>query len=233
MVKIIRVFWNDLGGWIPLDNIPDTPQYDETVFVWGEENLQEFINRGYDAILIRSDRGPGQMFNTSGTMFGRKLVAIDKGLMKFDEVLFLDWDCNFVKPMDENFRSMLDEKKTQIPIYSHNVPDPWNSSFKLEENVYLSSNAGFIYSRTPTLCQPLIHSALTKKIAPMVEEWSWNLYSNIANDIDSYIDNYLPRFGYGVSKDAIEPTHENYERQKKAWDYVDSKVTMDVYLKHT
>jgi hypothetical protein len=172
-------------------------------------------------------------FNDNGNQYGRKLLAIEAGLQEFGEVLFLDWDCNFIKPMDQAFLDMLAEKETQIPLYVHNQPDPFDSSAELAPEIYISSNFGFFYSRNPQIATDIIDMATAEDMFGCVEEWSWNILSGLKNDLLAYTQKHLPRFGHGVSDTAIAPDHPNRNRQQAAWNWVEQRFNMDIYLEHT
>jgi hypothetical protein len=232
-MQVIRAVWNPVtwdgqsSSQSYMDVVPQTPAYNEVVYVWEQSNKDALDALGYQTRLVVSDK-----FNENGNQFGRKLLAIEAGLQEFGEVLFLDWDCNFIKPIDQTFLDMLVEKETQIPIYIHDTPDPFDSSYEFDSTTYISSNFGFVYTRNPNLGTQLIEIAEQNNIGGCVEEWAWNLITDIANDPLGYVQNYLPRFGHGVSDTAIPLDHPNLPRQIKGWTWVEQKLNMDIYLKH-
>ena len=113
-LKIIRTWWgNYKDKW---KDVPKVPLYDnEIVYVWGEDNLDKLKKRGYDCILIEETG----LFNNHWEIYGKKLIALDKALKHWGEVLLLDWDCFLSKPLDNNFYKMLSKKETQVPLYAH------------------------------------------------------------------------------------------------------------------
>jgi hypothetical protein len=223
-MRIVRACWTDSNLIFHWDHVPTTPQHNEVVYVWGVENEQRLRDMGYDTRLVENS-----VFNEEYA-YGRKLEALDRGLKEFGEVLLLDWDCVFVKPIDTRFYELLQEKPIQVPIYVHPIDNPFGNSWKVEEGVYFSPNFGFCYSRDRNLGSTLIDIAKANDIPGCVEEWSLSFLVNCT--LEEYVKNYLPKIGHGVGQEAVPIDHENYSLQKKAWDYVEEKHQMEIYLKH-
>ena len=88
-MKIIRALWGDFLKHHKED-IENSTRLDETVYVWGKENLEYLNALRYDTIY---------MGDTSGS-FELKLQTLDSAYKQFGEILFLDWDCKTELPLD-------------------------------------------------------------------------------------------------------------------------------------
>lgn len=73
---------------------------------------------------------------------------------KYDEIVYLDWDCVPIKPMDEKFWELLSKKReiqTNLQWYRC-IKCPWRG----EVDVRKVSNGGFLYIRDNGIPQKLI-----------------------------------------------------------------------------
>ena len=114
-MKIIRALWGDFLKHHKED-IKKSTRLDETVYVWGKENLEYLNSLGYDIIY---------MGDTSGS-FELKLKTLDMGYKQFGEVLFLDWDCTTDLTLDKIKELRL--PSPSMPLYSY--PSEYNKDWK-------------------------------------------------------------------------------------------------------
>ena len=164
-MKIIRVLWgNDINHEIPPCPLMDN----EVVYVWGDENNQMMIDRGWETRPYHTSF----LFEGKYNAFGKKLLALKEAMDEFGEVLLLDWDCHLIKPLDKKFYNTLKTKPVQIPLYIQHKDTkdaileilPPNQSIELQkeldilgkgfkkygwewEDGYVAPNFGFVYCR--------------------------------------------------------------------------------------
>ena len=209
-------------------------------------------NRGYETRLQSESEVPDFIDDTNH--FFRKLISLKKSLEEFGEVLLLDWDCRILKPFDETFYGYLNEKPIQCPIYSHpmdlkntyleNIPNTsetteifftdMEQTFKIHSwkmnNQLITPNFGFFYSRDKEVGKKLYDISVKNKLRGCVEELAMFIYSDCT--LDEYIERYLPKVVRGVSNDILNPSFTVSQIQKNTNNYIDTKIDMDIYLKH-
>lgn len=253
-IKIIRVLWVNKEYENTFNEVPIIPTYpNQIVYVWGEEINKHLLDLGYQTRLIQDNT-----FNeTSNTEYGRKLIALDLALQEFGEVLLLDWDCHILRPFDNNFYNYLQSKPIQCPLYTQHV-DTTNAlyevfikddetlkkfkpfaeemersfnkySWKVEEGL-VSPNFCCVYSRDKNFAKELIDISLKNDIKGCVEEHAMWIYSNCS--LEEYLEKYQPLFVQGVSDDRTDHSFRISQVQRKLNSYIDSKLPMDLYLKH-
>ena len=125
-MKIVRTFWGDLhrmGDRYPnqIKNAVND-NLNELVYVWGVDNYKFISELGYECKLISEDNFNRDL--ASDHIFydhkspNHKLYTINQALKDWDEILFLDWDCNVTKNLDENFYKILRSGGSlQAPLY--------------------------------------------------------------------------------------------------------------------
>ena len=233
-LKIIRALWTN--PWAPSDwtekqiypEIPLKPTYpEEIVYVWGEDNIKLLQERGYNYVKMDDDEYP--YFNKEYTQHGKKLVALDKALKEFGEALLLDWDCFQTNDIDIE---IIRQKEIQVPLYcytesqleiisSENIPleeELRKYHWKLED-MLISPNFGFVYSRDKKFAENLIKEAISNKINYCIEEHAMFKYANCT--LDEYIKKYHPTTCYGreVGIDKLKQ-------------YIDNQIFITKYFKH-
>jgi hypothetical protein len=117
-MKIIRVLYGSYEGmW---DDIPIKRYFkDETVFVWGTLNYDRLKKLGYHCILVNTLETDVQ-FSTWETHFAHKLRALELADKLYNEYLFLDWDVYPIKPLDDNFYTLIRSGgDIQVPLYCY------------------------------------------------------------------------------------------------------------------
>ena len=126
-MKFIRAFWGDLRTdrqkYIKeIREAARNRSLNEIVYVWGDENYDVIKSFGYNTIQMSEEPTEfGNDFVKDGThFFLHKYAAMRKAIEDFGECIFLDWDVDYVKPIDDNFYNILTKqnKSFQIPLYS-------------------------------------------------------------------------------------------------------------------
>ena len=250
-VKIVRTYWGESDKL--RKEIPPIPIYtNQIVFVWGTSNESFLRSRGFDTFLM-SDDIP-ESYRTYNGQFYRKLLALDKSLSMFDEVILLDWDCYILRELDANFYDFLREKPIQCPLYGQyeKVSESWREALVPEnddkvgwysvcdetfpkytwklDSTLVSPNFCFVYSRDKSLGRELIDIANKHELSGCIEEHAMFLYSNCS--LDDYIERYQPRFIYGASDDGSGSDFLVNRSQKLVNEYLSNYIEMDHYLKH-
>ena len=178
-MKIVRALWGDFLN-NHRDEIPQSPQLDEIVFVWGKENLEYIESLGYETIYV----------NDIGDSFNLKLKALDLGHQMFGEILFLDWDCETDLKL-ETIRN-LKLPSPCMPLYSY--PKDYNDWDMLHEyswdmnDMLVLPNACFIYTKDVNIGHELEKIVTKYKLVGLVEEFAMKIWSKCS--LDEYIKKY-------------------------------------------
>jgi len=223
----------------------------EIVYVWGKDNEKFLKNRGYETRLQDVNSYPHYIDMYS--LLITKLISIDLALKEFGEIIFLDWDCYVLRNLDDDFYKYLEEKPIQCPLYSH-YKEPFEAMYEasgynsteiksykvVDETVRLYNwkkddmlvipNFGFFYSRDKNIGKILTDIAIKHKLKGCVDEYAMFLYANCS--VEEYIERYHPKVVRGV---AEEMTCNNFmlsRVQKKLNNYIDTKIKMNIYMKH-
>ena len=227
-VKFIRAVWGDMD----LSIIPQTPQYNEVVYVWGIENKSQLDLMGYNTILC--DRNKLNFKYTSILYeYIHKLIAIEKASKSFSKILFLDWDYNLHKNLDDDFFNYINTKTFLAPIYEYDIDDSIYSyndleSFEynkselmkkyswLKDGKYIIPNAGFIYISDSNIGNELLQIAKNQNLKTLIEEFAIQIWSN--SNLENYIENFHPKVCFGRNESGINT-------------YVESIIEKDIYFK--
>jgi hypothetical protein len=253
-MQIVRAFWGDINEFI--HEIPKTPLFDkEIVVVWGKENEQYFKNLGYKTILAFIYNIDFQ-YDSYLKHYAHKLEAIRIAEEKFGEYLFLDWDIDVIKPIDDNFYNNIRKRgNLQCPLYAYNQTFFQDYTKYLENNNKLTKNLKhflisqsaqmkkyhwdydnnlvlpcfcFLYSNNQKLDTQLINLMKRNNLTTCIEEFAFYLHSNC--NLDEYIDRYEPIVIRGKEKD--KHIQEVTDAIKSINTYIDSKIEKDIYLIH-
>jgi hypothetical protein len=225
-VKIVRAVWGDMD----LTTIPQSPQYNEVVYVWGTTNKSQLDSMGYTTILC--DKNPLNFKYTSALYeFIHKLIAIQKACNAFSKILFLDWDYVLEKELDDNFFNYLNTKTFAVPIYEYDYEDHTvtdinsflynkinflkNYSWRVDSK-FIIPNAGFIYITDSNIGDNLLQIAKDNDIKTFVEEFT--IYKWADCTLDEYIENYHPTVCFGRNSSSIN-------------EYVESLIPIDIYFR--
>jgi hypothetical protein len=212
-IKFIRCLWGDFDEIIP------EPILDEVVYVWGQENQDKLVSRGFECVLVSEEK---IQYPNHLDKFKHKLDALKYGVNDFGRVIFLDWDVTMVKPIDDKFYTYFYGKEFMMPTYSYPVEymdmsdfyydliaNEWVKSqifdmnmfgWKMDNNIILP-NAGFIYCDGIDVINKLINITDKWELKTLIEEFAAFIYSN--SSLDDYILNYEPTVIFGREEDHL------------------------------
>ena len=223
------------------------------VFVWGLDNYQFIKSLGFNCTLMSNNStefGEDYLYDSDKYMI-HKLVAIKCGIDLFNQIIFLDWDCNQLKPIDNEFYKLLGERNTdiQMPLYvypknySKIVLDDWNDippkekEYVLKQQHYLEKynydwkssyvtpNAGFIYCSNGEIIDELIEINETQQIGIASEEMSFVEYTKkYCNNLEDYINIYEPY--------VCNAKTNNHFNQLELNNYISQFMKKDLYFQH-
>ena len=159
--------------------------------VFGEDNYKQLIDLGFNCRLV--DKRP-VVWDMEKEQFRHKLEALKCGMQIFDEMVYLDWDTQLIKPFPDNFWDVLNEKAPiQASLRQYFQPRiKWR-----EEDKRKVPCAAFIYLRDKTIPDKLIkiweeigrpwseETVLMKYIENLMGGWK---------GIDEYWKNFEPEF---------------------------------------
>jgi hypothetical protein len=219
----------------------------QMVIVWDEVNCELMERLGYSYLYMGESNEFSLNFN-----FYHKILALEKAMELYDEILFLDWDCLIQKPLDDNFYSLVQNgNDIQIPLYYYpkEMLDKFNSinprvndydhyfnmffyqiirngKWKFLDGIVIP-NAGFIYCRNKEFFKKLIEIQKTNGIISNIEEVCALLYFNkFIKTTDEYLEKIEPKVCLG--KDDLEM----YEKQVFLNEYSIKKLNKDIYFIH-
>jgi len=223
-MRFIRAFWGDIHNpksshhKEEIQKVAETSTLDELVFVWGRENYNYITSLGFDCKLVSDNPYPyGKSFNSD--FYIAKLDALRFGCMMYNEVIFLDWDTEQLKELDDKFYSEIKSSNSKIlmPLYIYEYDYArkvltteldWKDSeidymfrhsrelkvFAYSWNNYMvTPNAGFVYCNDLSTIEELIGLCKEFNIQTCNEEMAMCILSKInCSDILDYIENYEP-----------------------------------------
>jgi len=116
--SLVRGVWGDINlsgirdGKIrkDIDAIKCNPNCsinDFVVYVFGKENYDLLVDEGFICKLI-SDKPV--LYDMKERLYRHKLDILKSAMSDFDEIVFLDWDCVPIKPLPNNFWTVLNNK---------------------------------------------------------------------------------------------------------------------------
>ena len=244
-VKIIRALWGNSEKIF--NEIPATPIFNEFVYVWGASNYEILTQRGYECKLVDSHNFP---FPSKFHVFFQKLLVFKNAVEKYGKILFLDWDCTIVKPLDFKFWDWFRGKKYAAPLYCYpkyiknqlielnpSVNEWMNLHYSMlekfswvYENFYIIPNACMVYISDLQLCLDMINSYQINGMGTLEE---FAMYSGINCDLNLYIKNYEIPFVYGRSNSdyfTLGASEGNFAEEFN--NFLDSKIKKDIYFIH-
>jgi hypothetical protein len=184
-------------------------------YVLGEENYRFLKYFGFNCVLV--DKEP-YLFDPIKHKYRNKLEIIKYAMEndKYDEIVYLDWDCVPLKMMDDNFWNILRKKEkiqANLQIYKRR-------KVKWREDKRKVPNGGFIYIRDKTIPSEVIKL--------------WEELGKEDNDEPAwakYIDNYCGTW-IGIEKywNLFEPMVCNLWMYSVYPDELINKK--DLYFKH-
>lgn len=252
-IQIVRALWGN--NFVIHREVPKTPIFEnEIVLVWGVKNADFLLRLGYN--ILQMDDINVTRYNSHLKHFGHKLEAIKKAESMFDEYLFLDWDVDIVKELDDEFYNLIRSGNgIQCPIYAYskNYKDEiisyhrnnGTSSDNLENffnhhlegltkyswnynDLYVIPNFCFFYSNKTKSASELHKLMLDNNLITCIEEFAMWIYSNCT--LDEYILKYEPIVIRGKEVDVRFPSMDI--AFKTINNYVDTKLEKKIYLYH-
>jgi len=121
------------------------------VYVFGEENYKILIDMGFNCTLISKE---SYVFNREKEEYRHKLEAWKYGQNDFDEIVFLDWDCMPLRPIDYDFWDVMRRgSKIQATIYMYMRE---KALWRLDKDPRKISAATFVYMKEPNIANDII-----------------------------------------------------------------------------
>ena len=257
-MKFIRTFWGDvhrMGGRYS-NQIKEavSDNLDEKVYVWGRDNFEFISSLGFDCELI-SEYKFNPKLATDHTFFdhkslNHKLWILNYAMKQYDEIVFLDWDCRLIRPIDKLFYDLLRSGgDLQVPLYTYpykaidflkektkdsNV-NPFfyklekfikQYSYHFKEN-YVIPNTGFIYCRDKDI--NLLDISLDNELEAVPDEFAVYKY---AYDKDYLLRDYIKRIEPNVIRGKKHEEEWWITEQNEFDFYVDSLKTKTIYFDH-
>jgi hypothetical protein len=251
-MKIIRCLWGyDTKFDVECKRIQsDKGLYngiEQIVFVWDTHNKELMDELGYKSIYMGYSDSYSELMK-----FHYKLDALKLAMEMYDEIIFLDWDCNIKKELDNNFIKILQNgNDIQMPLYFYpmeilNEFSSISPYVKEEQHYYnilfytlirlakwkfndgvVVPNAGFIYCRNSNFIQTLISIIHSEGLSTNIEELAAMLYfQKEITSLDEYITKYEPIVCVGRSNDEMRG------KQRILNEYIESKVGKQTYFIH-
>ena len=220
---------------------------EQIVFVWDTHNKELMDELGYKSIYMGYSDEYSELMK-----FHYKLDALKLAMEMYDEIIFLDWDCNIKKELDDNFiKTLQNGNDIQMPLYFY--PNEILNEFssispyvKEEQHYYnilfytlirlakwkfndgvVVPNAGFIYCRNSAFIKTLISIIHSEGLSTNIEELAAMLYfQKEITSLDEYITKYEPIVCVGRSNDEMRG------KQRILNEYIESKVGKQTYFIH-
>lgn len=177
----IRGIWGNnkrIMGDIAVAIKMDVPnKLDFICYTWGEDNHKTLLSQNIKSVLINKN---SHVYPTPRGMvnFRYKLDLFEFGLRDFDEIVYLDWDCNMVKDIGEDFWTELNKKDIiQGCLYRWKRPVcPWRET--RHDQSYIINN-GFLYLRDKSTPKHLV--------------FQWNKMQSMNDEVPTsfYIDELM------------------------------------------
>jgi hypothetical protein len=251
-MKIIRCLWGyDTKFDVECRRIQsDKDLYngiEQIVFVWDTHNKELMDELGYKSIYMGHSDEYSELMK-----FHYKLDALKLAMEMYDEIIFLDWDCNIKKELDDNFiKTLQNGNDVQMPLYFYpmeilNEFSSISPYVKEEQHYYnilfytlirlakwkfndgvVVPNAGFIYCRNSAFIKTLISIIHSEGLSTNIEELAAMLYfQKEITSLDEYITKYEPIVCVGRSNDEMRG------KQRILNEYIESKVGKQTYFIH-
>ena len=259
MIQFIRTFWGDLenglNGERYKNQISSTSNddLDELVYVWGRYNYDFIKSKGFNCFLVSEENydynlASGHPFYDFKS-FNHKLWALEHSLQEFNEVIYLDWDCSLINPIDDNFYNYLKNGNSlQVPLYIYparfldemtelSKKDGMEFFSELKKVIqkhsydwnghYIIPCGGFIYCRDKNI--NLLKTSIEKNLGPAPDEIAILLYAQEKGyNLVDYIKNLEPNVILGKESDLDWWRKLGNEFD----DFIKSKVKKQIYFEH-
>jgi len=251
-MKIIRCLWGyDTKFDVECKSIQsDKDLYngiEQIVFVWDIHNKELMDELGYKSIYMGYSNEYSELMK-----FHYKLDALKLAMEMYDEIIFLDWDCNIKKELDDNFIKILQNgNDIQMPLYFYPIEilnefSSISPYVKEEQHYYnilfytlirlakwkfndglVVPNAGFIYCRNSNFIQTLISIIHSEGLSTNIEELAAMLYfQKEITSLDEYINKYEPMVCVGRGNDEMRG------KQRILNEYIETRMAKEKYFIH-
>lgn len=209
-LQIIRALWGKSSKIF--EEIPQSPLFNEVVFVWGKTNYTRLKELGYDCILVSDD----DMSSVKDIeMYYLKPISWKLGCEKFGRILFLDWDVKLNRQLDDTFWRSFDNAEFYAPVYAYpslienqieNVSKDvgkwletitsfiYDFSWKYED-LRVLPNAGLVYISDISIAEKIINLIEEHNLKGLSEEFA--LYTLADCSLNDYINTYEPLGMFG------------------------------------
>lgn len=242
-IDFIRILWGSFNEIKPVS------LYNETVYVWGTENHKKLLDLGYKCVLMSDSE---TIHDNENTKFLHKLIGLKEASLHHDKFIFMDWDVELDKELNDDFFKEFDNKEFLMPTYSYpneylSLTDKlidvgarnWTNQQIIEmekygwreDDIIVLPNAGFIYCANPDIPDRLLEIALENKLTTLIEEFAMYIYSQ--SDFKSYILKYEPSVIFGRPSNTIF-TISNIKRNTELilHNKIKSLIRKNVYFTH-
>ena len=251
-MKIIRCLWGyDTKFDVECRRIQsDKDLYngiEQIVFVWDTHNKELMDELGYKSIYMGHSDEYSELMK-----FHYKLDALKLAMEMYDEIIFLDWDCNIKEELDDNFiKTLQDGNDVQMPLYFYPIEilnefSSISPYVKEEQHYYnilfytlirlakwkfndgvVVPNAGFIYCRNSAFIKTLISIIHSEGLSTNIEELAAMLYfQKEITSLDEYINKYEPIVCVGRGNDEMRG------KQRILNEYIENKQAKEKYFIH-
>lgn len=242
-IDFIRILWGSFNEIKPVS------LYNETVYVWGTKNHKKLLDLGYKCVLMSDSE---TIHDNENTKFLHKLIGLKEASLHHDKFIFMDWDVELDKELNDDFFKEFDNKEFLMPTYSYpneylSLTDKlidvgarnWTNQQIIEmekygwreDDIIVLPNAGFIYCANPDIPDRLLEIALENKLTTLIEEFAMYIYSQ--SDFKSYILKYEPSVIFGRPSNTIF-TISNIKRNTELilHNKIKSLIRKNVYFTH-
>jgi hypothetical protein len=254
-MRFIRAFWGDLTTEHQkfigeIRKCATNKSLNEIVYVWGETNNKFIKSLGYDTVMVSKDSTEVGAETILDPMFWfHKYKAIQLALNDFDDIIFMDWDVDYIKPVDDVFYEKIKEKnsKLQIPLYtfptegyldyafmrSPKLNDNWKEYTKLhygslKESGYILNNylcvpcSCFIYCSDIKILNEFYE--LYDKTKTFSDEGVWGFWAKQNHSLDEFILNCEPS--------VCNAKYDWHYNQKEFNEHMNTIINKDLYFIH-
>jgi hypothetical protein len=259
-IKVVRALWGDNKTmW---EEIPSSPQWDETVYVWGKFNQEKLEMMGYKTRLMCLTMTEPR-YSTIYDHFAHKLETYVAAEEDWGEFLFLDWDVKIIKEIDENFWNLVKKKPLQCPVYGY----PSDYERKIWEHVNANPQKKWVQELDPNTRD------WVKVQNEQLEKYNWrwedlqlvpnvcffySFYTGVPKELmniyktrgvktcveefavwiwanctlEEFIENCEPFVIRGREDDLCHFDLAEEDTMKRINSYINTKVKKEIYLKH-
>ena len=257
-MRFIRAFWGDLRvereKYVKeLQTASLDKSLNEVVYVWGEENNKFISSLGYQTVLVSKDSSEFNSIDIKDgvNFFLHKYKALSLAIQQFGKVLLLDWDVDFIKPIDSNFYDTIlkQNSELQIPIYNFPI-EGYMEYMKMRSPKLVEQSKYFIESHYKSLsdygwktnvdlfvpCTCFIYCSdvqilddfrkLAKELNTFSDEGVWAEWGrrNGYDTVDGWIQSYEPL--------VCNAKYDWHFNQKELNEYMSGFIQKDLYFIH-